>query len=233
VAELEKRLSELSSHFKGTIEIDNSIGPSESPEVLQQPAGQREKSHEVQPDVSSEGTVTTPHQVRRTESDYGFDARKVARVHVFPPMDTDEPSAWPSREAVQATAKILPLMSSVPWPMGEEADRMLQRYRDVVGHLVPYVIVPEDLTSEELRNQRPFLWKGIMVACAFVEGKRQQLLGEKLIEEIGRTTISGEGQNLDTLQGLLLLISWYVKLTVILGSLRCILLILMTIALLT
>lgn len=85
---------------------------------------------------------------------------------------------------------------------------MLERYHNVAAHLIPYVVVPKDLTSEELRVQRPFLWKGIMVACAFVEGKRQQLLGEKLIEEIGRSTLSGEGQNLDTLQGLLLLISW-------------------------
>lgn len=119
-------------------------------------------------------------------------------------------SAWPTRkDALHASASSLPTMSGVPWPVGEEANRMLDRFHRVLTCLSPFVVVPRDLSSDELLEKRPFLWKGIMVACAFVQGRRQRLLGEQFLEEITRTALVLGESSLDVLQGLLLFVSWY------------------------
>lgn len=220
VAELEKRLTELSSHFQNGQRVVD--GPSEpvgsSGTVDNQHVGGQEKSLQLQlqPEVGSEKGRAGSDESRTPEPGYGV---RQIHLHVFPIMgdETESSSSWPTKEAVQASSSksFTAIESSTPppWPVGDEADAMLRRFHEVLAHLSPFVMVPRDLTSEQLRVRRPFLWKGVMLSCAFTNGQRQHVLGEQFLEEIGKAAMSVDGSRLDVLQGLLMVISWYESLS--------------------
>lgn len=85
---------------------------------------------------------------------------------------------------------------------------MLQEYKDVKASLFPFVVVPPGMSEAELRRQRPFLWKGIMVVQRFFEGTGQIEAGKALLTEISRATFIEPVKSLDVLHGLQLAVAW-------------------------
>lgn len=95
------------------------------------------------------------------------------------------------------------------WPTGTDADTLLREYNDQLGHLFPFVVIPQSLSSSELRQQSPYLWKAVMVGGNHLDGRRQISLGNALLEEIIAATITKPQNTLDLLQGLQVLICWF------------------------
>jgi hypothetical protein len=81
-----------------------------------------------------------------------------------------------------------------------------------MAHLFPFAIVPPHLTSAQIREQRPFLWKGIMVEACLFDGARQILLGNELLREVSEAAFVKPEKSLDLLHGLQLLVAWLVSL---------------------
>ncbi|KAK4177060.1 hypothetical protein QBC36DRAFT_140065 [Triangularia setosa] len=103
------------------------------------------------------------------------------------------------------------------WPEGQEAEDLLQEYRSHMQHLFPFALVPPNLSALQMREQRPFFWKGVMVEACHHDGRRQMALGDQLLRDISVAAFqqsSQKGQSLlgvglDLLQGAQVLLAWY------------------------
>ncbi|KAK3997259.1 protein priB [Cladorrhinum sp. PSN332] len=95
------------------------------------------------------------------------------------------------------------------WPEGDEAEELLCEYRNHMGHLFPFAVISSTMASEVLREQRPFLWKAVMVEACHHDGSRQIVLGLRLLKEVAEAAFMRSQTTLDLLQGVQLLISWY------------------------
>lgn len=95
------------------------------------------------------------------------------------------------------------------WPHGDEAESLLAEYKTHMGHLNPFAIVPPRMSSAQLREQKPFLWKAIMTQSCLFDGPRQIALGNELLREISEAAFMRPQKSLDLLQGLQILICWY------------------------
>jgi hypothetical protein len=76
-------------------------------------------------------------------------------------------------------------------------------------HLFPFVVIPPGTGCDQLRLQRPFLWKAIMMEACHLDGSRQIRLGNQLLKDISEAAYTKPQKNLDLLQGLQILISWF------------------------
>lgn len=150
--------------------------------------------------------------------------------HLFPndpsvDVDMDDASTSPSAgETVDPPPRMLtPPRSSVSdpkgdaitnttesflWPQPAEAEALMTEYRVHLAHLFPFVVVPPHVTTGQLRELRPFLWRAIMVAACQFDGPRQIALGAQLLKEIAEAAITRPRRSIDLLQGLQVLISW-------------------------
>lgn len=96
----------------------------------------------------------------------------------------------------------------VLWPGPAEADGLLGQFRKTHAHVFPFVVVPEDLNEAQMRVNRPFLWKAVMLTTSSANAPRQIRMGDDLLSEIGQNCHVYGNTSLDMLQGLLLLITW-------------------------
>lgn len=76
----------------------------------------------------------------------------------------------------------------------------------MVPTMFPFVVVPNDTTAEQLRRDRPLLWKGIVMQGLDRHARRQVLLGTELLNEVVTTAFLQPRKTFDMLQALQLLI---------------------------
>lgn len=189
VAELEKRLSELEGGRAHAL-MGSSSTSSSVPTAASSPSVPEGETCEKTPAPSpTENKAKVP-------TDLYFE-------HLFP--SAREISSWPSKESVASSR--LQLAWDSLWPLQGEAEVLLAMYREKLEHLFPFVIVP-DMKEAEMKEQRPFLWKAVMMVGCFLDSARHQRLGEELLAEIGRAAMVDGGKSLDLLQGLQLLVAW-------------------------
>lgn len=94
------------------------------------------------------------------------------------------------------------------WPHPQEAEVLLQEYQTQMAHLFPFIVIPQDVTAAELRVKRPFLWKAVMMEACHLDGSRQIVLGNQLLQEITEAAIIKPQKSIDLLQGLHILMAW-------------------------
>ncbi|KAH8880399.1 hypothetical protein GQ53DRAFT_669908 [Thozetella sp. PMI_491] len=113
---------------------------------------------------------------------------------------------FPSPSALD-TAR--PTYHAPGWPEGEEAEAFLRLYKTNMTHLFPFAIVPPHMTAAQLRMQKPFFWKAVMMEACHMNGARQMTLGDELLKDIAVASITQPRKSLDLLQGLQVLLAWY------------------------
>lgn len=101
-----------------------------------------------------------------------------------------------------------PLVTEVPWPSGPEADGLLRRFRAEMEPLYPFVITPPGMDAARLALKHPFLFKGVVVSAYHDDAYRQLRLGDRLLQEITRAAYTQPHKSLDVLQALQLFIAW-------------------------
>ena len=181
MAELEKRLNELSSQFEGG-------QPAAS---VSAPTGASVAS------AASAASPPLPSKMSEKSDMYSFD-------HLFP---SPSPTGDESNDASGWSATDLKDLDS-PWPLATESELLLMAYREMFAHLYPFVPIPREMTSLELREQRPYLWKGVMVSACIFDATRQVRMGEQLLADIGKGSMVDGTRSLDMLQAVQLLIGW-------------------------
>ncbi|CEJ89452.1 hypothetical protein VHEMI05294 [[Torrubiella] hemipterigena] len=179
VAELEKRLNELSS------QVENA-----------QPRGDQS------PEAGVSDAPAAPANAAAAKDVLSFG-------HLFPsPEATLDSRDEPPKPSMWGTSAFDQLDSL--WPMPEEAEVLFQEFRDIYEEVFPFVLLNRSLTSETLRDRRPYVWKAIMMVSCLFDATRQVRLAEKLLAEITiATMVDGTCKTLDVLQALHLLIGWY------------------------
>ncbi|KAL7909577.1 hypothetical protein GGI35DRAFT_450273 [Trichoderma velutinum] len=195
VAELEKRLDELSSQF-----VDGVVAVTPRPKLSTGPESVSTSSTNGQ-SLTERPLGQDPRRRKKTKCD-----SIVTFEYLFPSprSESAETSGWSSEAGSNDYVAVDRL-----WPDAAEAEALLLQFHDIHAPLAPFVIVPRHLTAAELRRQRPFLWSVVMMVSCFTDGPRQHRLGKELLSELGRMVVGDGSRRLETLQGLLLIIGWH------------------------
>ncbi|PTB64338.1 hypothetical protein BBK36DRAFT_1136075 [Trichoderma citrinoviride] len=209
VAELEKRLDELSSQFAdgGVVALNPGPRPS-APASTSSPTTANHLSGTERPGQQQ--------QQRKTKCD-----RIATFEYLFPSprSESAEASGWSSEAGCNDCApgggsggaeasSSSSLAVDQLWPTAPEAEALLLQYHDTHAPLTPFVVIPRHLTAAELRRQRPFLWRVVMMVSCFFDGPRQHRLGKEVLAELASKAVLDGNKSLETLQGLLLIIGW-------------------------
>lgn len=210
MAELEKRLDELSSQFAegGVVAALNPAPGSSASASASSAATTRQPSVTERPGQQQQ-------QQRKTKKCDGL----VTFEYLFPSprSESAEASGWSSEVGCNDCAPGsgsggAPSSSSLSvdqlWPTASEAEALLLQYHETHAPLTPFVVIPRHLTAAELRRQRPFLWRVVMMVSCFFDGPRQHRLGKEVLAEFATMAVLDGTKSLETLQGLLLMIGW-------------------------
>lgn len=166
-----------------------------------------ELSSHVRHDSSSRSPTPSPEAETEPVSELCSKADSWDFNHLFPLKQSSAGSHAPHPPASDP-GKPRPWDSW--WPTPHEAELLLANYRNIHACLFPFARVPEHLTALEVRENRPFMWKAIMMVGCFLDGARQVKLGEELLAEIGRAAVVDGLRSLDLLHGLQMLVAWWV-----------------------
>ena len=93
-------------------------------------------------------------------------------------------------------------------PDNQEAEILLLEFKANMTEQFPFVVITPDSTSQSLQQEKPLLWKAIMVAASHGKSHRQLALGSKLMEDLTTRLLLKVERSLDLLQALLIFIAW-------------------------
>lgn len=214
VAELEKRLQDLTARIETTLPLT----PSDS--------GASGGGTRPPPQMRSAKTIPFDHLFPNDFADKIVEPQKTVpqdfsecRLRPLSPdvspssqCPLQERSGWDSQWPAGARSREDRLRAELSWdpwwPRGEEAEQMLEDYKIHMAPLFPFVVVPPHMTSDELRKQRPFLWRGVIMQACHLDCARQIALGQELLKDIAQASLLKPEKSLDLLQGLEILIAW-------------------------
>ena len=95
-----------------------------------------------------------------------------------------------------------------PEPTPQEAELYLSKFRAWLSNF-PFMHMPSDLTAEQLRRERPFLWLSIMNMTS-MSLPQQLLLRERIRQEVANRLVLNNERPMDILLGLVAYLGWYV-----------------------
>lgn len=88
------------------------------------------------------------------------------------------------------------------------AEEFLNDFKEKYQASFPFVVVPEHMSLDMLRRERPFLLLSVLTCAAQNQFKLQDALELELRESLGRKVhVLGE-KSLDLLQGVLVYLAW-------------------------
>ncbi|KAK9319612.1 hypothetical protein V1517DRAFT_310580 [Lipomyces orientalis] len=136
------------------------------------------------------------------------------------PTPTSNVSSDRSTDPVSACLSLTPLTpassatSRFPYalprdvePTAEEAEYYFEMFRKQKLKYFAFTYFPEDITAQQLRQERPFLWLCIMAISSTVVSK-QLGLGRAIREIAGREILVEGERHLDLIMGLLCFVGW-------------------------
>lgn len=95
-------------------------------------------------------------------------------------------------------------------PSDREAEMMLDHFRVNMMPHFPFVIIPAEVSLNDLRREKPFLFTTVMMVGCRHDASRQVAIASKIREIISYSVLVKGEQSLDMLQGLLIYLAWHV-----------------------
>jgi hypothetical protein len=77
-----------------------------------------------------------------------------------------------------------------------------------VESIFPFIVIPRNMNSEQLRKKRPYLWKAVMMQTLVLDASRQIPLGNELLKDIITASFLQPKKSFDLLQSLEILVAW-------------------------
>jgi hypothetical protein len=165
-------------------------------------------------------SLTNPaYSVSLDENDYSADFSTTPSTNRLPSPDSLSASnKTPPNTSTSGTS------SSIPFTPGEYENRdiidcgllsldisndLLIAFRDDFVSHFPFVVIPAEVTVEDLRRKSPFLFLAIMAATMSRNSTLQRHLGSEIQRRISARIVMGCEKNMDLLQGLLVHVAWY------------------------
>jgi hypothetical protein len=96
-----------------------------------------------------------------------------------------------------------------PVPLLKGEDTLLSIFHDRLAVQIPFMVIPREMTAEELRTKRPLVYMGIMMAASYKDTATQGGLGKRILQYIAEHVIMKGEKSMDLLQGLLIYIFWF------------------------
>lgn len=97
-------------------------------------------------------------------------------------------------------------------PSEQEGYVFMEVFRTRMVPLFPFIVIPDDMTSEQLRQEKPFLYLNIsMVACQ--ESVRQREISGIVKEYVAEHIVLRGEHSVDLLQGLLVHLAWFISIS--------------------
>jgi hypothetical protein len=94
----------------------------------------------------------------------------------------------------------------------ERAEHLLGIYKTSMTPHFPFVVIPPQMTAEQLRQEKPFLYLALLASASFHDMPLQRRLGALVKQTISDRVVTGESVSFEVLQGLLVFIAWCVAL---------------------
>lgn len=95
-------------------------------------------------------------------------------------------------------------------PSAAEAMGLLNHFRTFFVQHFPFVTIPMDMSSEELRKEKPYLYRTIMMVAAHDQPVRQLEMGKEILLGFSTTLLLKAEKSLDLLQAMLVYNAWFV-----------------------
>lgn len=101
--------------------------------------------------------------------------------------------------------------SSDIWKLSDQdGDRLLNKFRENFFFHFPFILVPPNMSSSELRSQKPYLLKAIWT-ITFQDGRTRQIeMSKDLMVDISTSMLIRGDKDMDMLECLVLLNAWFV-----------------------
>jgi hypothetical protein len=114
-----------------------------------------------------------------------------------------------SSPAPQPSLSFVPLNHNIL----HDEDDLLRAFKEQFAVRFPFILLPPHATSSELRTQKPFLHRAIMMVAS--QGKRMQQIemAKEISMDIAAALILRGERSLDMLQALVTYNAWFVKRT--------------------
>jgi hypothetical protein len=90
----------------------------------------------------------------------------------------------------------------------QRAERTLAVYRNKMILHFPFVLIPDAVTIETLRLERPCLCLAVLAAASFDDVLLQRTLSRSFNRLIAARLAQGDLVSIDTLQGLMVHLAW-------------------------
>jgi hypothetical protein len=94
------------------------------------------------------------------------------------------------------------------WPLPLESESYLRIFRQSMEPVFPFIKLNSSINGLEFPQQHPFLWKCVMMVCSHGDGLRQTAMGELLLKDIGELAFGRRRPTTEHLQGILLILAW-------------------------
>ncbi|KAL8388607.1 hypothetical protein RB595_009095 [Gaeumannomyces hyphopodioides] len=212
VAELERRLQDLTSKLQPVVDAQQQRHHSE-----------QQLSPPVSTPDAPEDQLPVPATSKRASSigagnllhllpGIGITVDSVVEPDYGPTSSASSPGRSRSGSAhtpVPPSGPASPPAEKSVWLNPTEAALLLKEHHEHMNGLFPFIVAPAHMSSDELRRQRPFLWKAIMIEACHMDGRRQTAMGHQMLTEIAASTITASSKTLDLLQGIQLLLAWF------------------------
>lgn len=78
----------------------------------------------------------------------------------------------------------------------------------LLSPLFPFITIPHNIISAKLLQERPFVWKAVMLVACCGDGARQVEIGQTLLREVTEAAYMHGHKSLDLLQSVQVLVSW-------------------------
>lgn len=89
-----------------------------------------------------------------------------------------------------------------------ESRRLLDIYREQFAPHFPFIHISDRISACELRHERPWLYRSVLMIAAQEERLRQQELGKQIVSDIALTMLLRGDKSLDMLQALCVCNLW-------------------------
>ncbi|KAL4786040.1 hypothetical protein BJX76DRAFT_139919 [Aspergillus varians] len=90
----------------------------------------------------------------------------------------------------------------------ETAERYLSTFKTKLTPHFPFVVVPPDVSVQQLRQERPFLCLAILASASYENMPLQRALGKEVKKAVASRMVIGGEVSFEFLQGLLVFLAW-------------------------
>lgn len=90
------------------------------------------------------------------------------------------------------------------------AEALLLLYQTRMSPQFPFVIIPDRTSAAQLAQAKPFLYRTVLMVASYHDKAAQTMMAKEIFEYLSAHMVIGNEKSLDLLQGLLLLIAWFV-----------------------